>query len=198
MATEILFADVIDPEILLKAYASGIFPMSMDEGEIGWFSPDPRGVIPIEEFHVPHGLKRALRKEPFEIRFNYGFADVMRGCAERDSTWISEDIIASYCELHDWGCAHSVECWKDDDLVGGLYGVSLGGAFFGESMFSRATDSSKIALVALVERLREREFVLLDSQWSTEHLRQFGCFDMPRDEYLDQLGGALLLDVEFD
>lgn len=213
----------LDAETLIRAYASGHFPMALDDerffvGEtdddsgddegaemeagqeqsrIGWFSPDPRGVIPLEEFHIPHGLKRTLRKKPFEVRLNGDFPAVIAACGDREETWISAEISNAYTELHQLGFAHSVECWKDDELVGGLYGVSLAGVFFGESMFSRATDASKVALVALVERMRERGFVLLDTQWTNPHLEQFGCREIPRDDYMGQLNEALHLDVRF-
>lgn len=162
------------------------------EGEISWFSPEMRGIIPLDEgFHVPRGLKKALRKEPFDIRFDTAFIEVMRGCAERDETWIDEAIISSYRELHEQGLAHSVEAWDADGLQGGLYGVSLGRAFFGESMFSRKSDASKIALVALVERLREQRYILLDTQWLTPHLATMGGCEIPRKEYLERLEQAL-------
>jgi len=188
----------IRPAVLIAAYRGGMFPMAMDNrGEIGWFSPDPRGVIPLEEFHVPHGLKRRLRRNPFEIKVDTAFSGVMRGCAHRETTWISEEILVSYEKLYELGYAHSVETWLDGELVGGLYGIAIGGAFFGESMFSRATDASKVALVALVERLRERGFQLLDTQWTTEHLSRFGCCEIPRYEYLRQLNRALLVSTSF-
>lgn len=182
---------IIPPEVLLGAYAQGLFPMAED-GEIQWFSPTQRGIIPLDEgFHIPRGLQKALRKKPFEIRFDTAFREVMIGCAERDGTWIDGVIIESYCALHELGFAHSVECWDAEGLQGGLYGVSLGKAFFGESMFSRKTDASKIALVALVSRIRERGFVLLDTQWMTGHLRTFGGCEMLRDEYLALLAQAI-------
>ena len=172
--------------------------MGMDGGEIGWFSPDPRGIIPIDHrFHLPHGLKRTLRKNPFEIRFNTAFSETMRGCSDRPETWIDSTIFKSYVRLHYLGHAHSVETWQDGELVGGLYGVSVGGAFFGESMFSRRTDASKVALVALVERLRSRGFRLLDTQWTTAHLRRFGAIDIPRRDYLHLLSEALKIKAEF-
>ncbi len=178
---------IIPPEVLLGAYAQGVFPMAED-GEILWFSPTQRGIIPLDErFHIPRGLKKALRKKPFEIRFDTAFREVMLGCAERDGTWIDGVIVESYCALHELGRAHSVECWDADGLQGGLYGVALGKAFFGESMFSRKTDASKIALVALVERLRERGYELLDTQWMTDHLRTFGGIEIGRKEYLELL-----------
>lgn len=182
---------VIPPEVLLNAYAEGVFPMA-DEGEILWFSPKRRGLIPLDErFHIPHGLKRALRRKPFELRWNTAFRDVMLGCADRQETWIDPVILESYCLLHRLGHAHSVECWDADGLQGGLYGVELPGVFFGESMFSRKTDASKIALVELVERLRERGFRLLDTQWLTPHLKTFGGYEVPRAEYLHWLSNTL-------
>ncbi len=199
----------LDAELLLHAYASGLFPMALDgdadpdggeraeRSEIGWFSPDPRGVIPLDEFHIPRGLKRVLRKKPFETRVNSDFAAVIDGCADRSETWISADIRDSYIELHERGFAHSVESWRDGKLVGGLYGVSLAGAFFGESMFSLVPEASKVALVALVERMNQRGFILLDTQWSNDHLTQFGCREIPREDYLAQLSEALLLPVSF-
>ena len=175
-----------------------MFPMAMDNrGEIGWFSPDPRGVIPLDEFHIPHGLRRTLKKTPFEIRIDTAFSDVMKGCADRRTTWISREIVTSYEKLFELGYAHSVEAWRGDNLVGGLYGISIGGAFFGESMFSRETDASKVALVGLINRLCERNFQLLDTQWTTDHLAQFGCREIPRYEYLRQLNRALLVTTRF-
>ncbi|MEM6911020.1 MAG: leucyl/phenylalanyl-tRNA--protein transferase [Verrucomicrobiota bacterium] len=189
---------VIDPEVLLSAYAEGVFPMGMEDGSIGWFSPEVRGVLPLDErFHIPRGLRRALRKRPFEIAFNQAFVQVMHGCGERPETWITGDLIESYTALHRLGHAHSVEAWDEEGLVGGLYGVSLGGAFFGESMFSRKTDSSKCCLVALVERLRERGFVLLDTQWTTPHLETFGAEGIKRRQYLSRLAAAIRLDCHF-
>ena len=188
----------IRPAVLIAAYRGGMFPMAMDNrGEIGWFSPDPRGVIPLEEFHIPKSLERVVRKEPFEIRINTAFSEVMNGCAERRTTWISREIIASYEKLFELGYAHSVECWRGEELVGGLYGIAIGGAFFGESMFSRATDASKVALVSLVDRLKERGFQLLDTQWTTEPLSRFGCREIPRSEYLTQLNEALFVTTRF-
>ncbi len=188
----------IRPAVLVAAYRSGMFPMAIDaRGEIGWFSPDPRGVIPLDGLHIPKGLKRSLKKAPYEIRYDTAFPEVMDGCAERDTTWISPEIRASYCRLHDMGYAHSVECWDESGLVGGLYGVAIGGVFFGESMFSRKTDASKIALVHLVDRLNARSFRLLDTQWSTPHLATLGCIDIPRYEYIEQLNRALLVKTSF-
>ena len=162
------------------------------DGEIQWFSPEKRGLIPLDEkFHIPHGLKRAIKRKPFEIRWDTAFRDVMLACAEREETWIDAVILESYCALHTAGFARSVECWDENGLQGGLYGVELPGVFFGESMFSRKTDASKFALVALVKNLRERGFHLLDTQWMTPHLRQFGGYELQRREYLAQLQAAL-------
>lgn len=184
-------AGTIPVETLLNAYASGVFPMAQN-GEILWFSPQKRGVIPLDErFHISHGLRKTLRKQPFEVRWDTAFRQVMLGCAEREETWIDDTILASYCALQREGFAHSVECWDADGLQGGLYGIAIGKAFFGESMFSRKTDASKIALVALVDRLRENQFQLLDTQWLTEHLKQFGGFEMSRTRYLAALRKAL-------
>lgn len=184
---------IIPPETLLTAYASGIFPMA-DNGRIDWFRPQRRGILPLDErFHMPHGLKRALKRRPFAIRWNTDFAGVVTACAERPETWIDPVIHASYCHLHRLGYAHSVECWDDGGLQGGLYGVALGGAFFGESMFSRRTDASKIALVELVRHLREAGFSLLDTQWLTPHLTQFGGYEMRAVVYQQILAAALLI-----
>lgn len=183
--------DIIPLEALLNAYANGVFPMAED-GEILWFSPERRGLIPLDSrFRIPHGLRRTLKRGLFEVRWNTAFREVMLACAEREETWIDEVILESYCALHDQGFAHSVECWDAEGLQGGLYGVALPGVFFGESMFHRKTDASKVALVALVESLRENNFQLLDTQWMTDHLRQFGGYELPRREYLAQLQTAL-------
>ena len=190
---------MIDPRLLLRAYAEGVFPMALEDGEIGWFSPDPRGIMPLETFHVPSRLARAVRTFSGRVVVDTAFEAVMRACAERpgDGTWISEEIVESYVALFDAGFAHSVEVWQDETLVGGLYGVHIGGAFFGESMFHRVTDASKVALVALVERLRRGGFTLLDTQWVTPHLVQFGAVEIPRDEYLRRLSDALHTDASF-
>jgi leucyl/phenylalanyl-tRNA--protein transferase len=189
---------VIPIETLLAAYGYALFPMGMPDGSIAWFSPDPRGIIPLEQFHVPHGLRRVLQKSPFEIRIDTEFLIVMQRCAAREETWINQEIIDSYVALHRAGNAHSVEAWQDGELVGGLYGVSLGGAFFGESMFHLARDASKVALVALVDRLRARGYSLLDTQWSTPHLAQFGCIEIPRSRYIRLLRNALMSACAFD
>ena len=187
----------LTPELLLYTYSQGIFPMGHDDGEIYWYDPDPRAIIPLDErFHVPRSLARRIRQGGFEVRVDSAFRAVITACAEldenRERTWISPEIIDVYWELHELGYAHSVETWIDGELVGGLYGVTLGGLFAGESMFSRATDSSKIALVHLVERLRSCGFTLLDTQFMTEHLRRFGAMEIPRAEYQTRLRQALL------
>jgi leucyl/phenylalanyl-tRNA--protein transferase len=187
----------ITPDLLLRAYASGLFPMadSADDPDLFWVEPELRGVLPLDAFHIPRRLARTVRQAPFEIRFNTAFDQVVAACAEsvenRPSTWINSTITDLYGKLHRLNHAHSVEAWLDGKLVGGLYGVSLRRAFFGESMFSRATDASKICLVHLVEKLRERGFVLLDTQFTTEHLKRFGAIDIPRDEYSGMLAEAL-------
>ena len=194
---------MIPSELLVSAYTSGWFPMAVDPGEIRWYSPDPRGIIPLEAFHVPARLARLVRAGRFRIEIDRDFESVIRACAEAErrdgdpGTWIDGEIIESYCALHRAGLAHSVEARQDGRLVGGLYGVALGGAFFGESMFHRATDASKVALVALVERLRARGYQLLDLQWVTPHLEQFGAIEIPRRTYLKMLEEAVTIDVEF-
>ncbi|XAZ25069.1 leucyl/phenylalanyl-tRNA--protein transferase [Sinorhizobium sp. B11] len=188
----------ITPEILLRAYSIGLFPMaeSADDPEIFWVEPDVRGVLPLDDrFHVSKSLRKTIRQKPFEIRFNSAFDAVMTACAQettdRPSTWINETIRTLYSALHGMGHAHSVEAWDGDELVGGLYGVSLGSAFFGESMFSRRTDASKICLVHLVERLRQKHFTLLDTQFTTEHLKTFGALDVPKADYALLLADAM-------
>lgn len=192
----------LTPELLLYTYSQGIFPMGHDDGEIYWYDPDPRAIIPLDEnFHVPRTLARRIRQGGFEVRVDSAFRAVITACAEpdedREHTWITPEIIDVYCQLHEWGYAHSVETWIDGQLVGGLYGVTVGGLFAGESMFSRATDSSKIALVHLVERLRAGGFTLLDTQFMTEHLRRFGAFEIPRTGYQQRLRQALTLSTRF-
>lgn len=189
-------------ETLIAAYRRGIFPMAEPSGEIHWFAPDPRATFDLDAFHVPRRLARTIRQGKFEMAVNRDFEGTMRGCAApgpgRDETWISEPFIRVYSELHRMGLAHSVESYQDGRLVGGLYGVALGGAFMGESMFSRVTDASKVALVYLVERLKKRGFVLLDTQFMTPHLEKFGAAYIPLDEYLFKLEMALDLPRRFD
>lgn len=190
---------MLSPALLVRAYREGIFPMGMDGGEIGWFSPDPRGILPLDAFRVSTRLARVVRKGVFEVSVDRDFPAVMRACAEdRDEgTWINDEILASYVALHRAGAAHSIECWQDGRLAGGLYGVHLGGAFFGESMFHRVTDASKVALVTLVDVLTRNGFGLLDIQWVTPHLAQFGAVEIPRADYLARLKRALRDDCDF-
>lgn len=191
----------LTPELLLYAYSHGLFPMGDEDGEIYWYDPDPRAIIPLDTFHVPRSLARRIRKGGFDVRVDTVFRAVITACAEPrpdQGIWITPPIIDMYCELHRLGYAHSVETWIDGELVGGLYGVAIGGFFAGESMFSRATDSSKIALVHLVQRLVGGGFVLLDTQFMTEHLRRFGTIEIPRAEYQRRLAFALQIDALFD
>jgi leucyl/phenylalanyl-tRNA--protein transferase len=189
----------LDPALVIRAYREGLFPMAIESGQIGWFSPDPRGILPLDTFHIPSRLARVIRKSPFEVAINRAFEDVMRACATRkdDGTWISEEIVQCYVALHRLGLAHSVEAWRSGQLVGGLYGVHIGGAFFGESMFHRETDASKVSLVTLVDRLRRRNFSLLDTQWVNPHLEQFGGVEIPRAEYLQRLKDAVGRECSF-
>ena len=191
---------MIAPDALLSAYTSGWFPMAVAPGEIRWYSPDPRGIIPLDTFHLSRRLIRSLRQGRFEIRLDTSFRAVIEGCAARedaDGDWIDAEIIESYCALHERGFAHSVETWQDGALVGGLYGVAIQGAFFGESMFHRVNDASKAALAGLVDRLRTRGYTLLDTQWVTGHLAQFGAVEVPRRRYLRLLDDALKVDATF-
>lgn len=188
----------LTPQLLLRAYSTGIFPMGDDSSdEIRWYSPDPRCIFDFDEFHVPRRLARTYRQGKFELRVNCDWPGVLRHCADRDSTWITEAIYRAYTSLHELGFAHTVEAYQGDVLVGGLYGVSIGGAFFGESMFHTATDASKVCLVYLVERMKQRGFVLLDSQFMTDHLATLGAITIRRDEYLRRLELALNLPCTF-
>jgi leucyl/phenylalanyl-tRNA---protein transferase len=189
----------LDPQSLLSAYAQGAFPMGDRDGSIGWYTADPRGIIPLETFHVPETLKALVRQQKFECRMDTSFEDVMRACAarRRGGSWINDGLIAAYVRLFRMGYARSIEAWRKNELVGGLYGVALGAAFFGESMFHRARDASKVALVHLVNHLREKNFELLDTQAATPHLRQFGCIDISADDYLALLRKAISKPREF-
>ena len=182
----------LHPQRLLAAYAVGLFPMADDSGELHWLAPDPRCVIELDTFKPSRSLRAICRRGEFEITVDRSFADVIDACASRpEGTWISSEIREAYVELHRLGFAHSVESWRGGTLTGGLYGVSLGGAFFGESMFHRVTDASKVALVALIERMRERGLDLLDVQFLTDHLRQFGAIEIPRSVYEQRLLAAV-------
>jgi len=191
-------------DLLLHAYAAGIFPMARTRTDprLYWVDPERRGILPLDGFRIPHRLARTLRQGRFEIRCDSAFEAVLRACGEptpdRPETWINDSIIRLFVELHDRGLAHSVEAWEDEVLVGGLYGLALGGAFFGESMFSRRTDASKVALVHLVARLRSGGFTLLDTQFVTAHLSRFGAIEIPREDYRRRLSDALTRPAWFD
>jgi leucyl/phenylalanyl-tRNA---protein transferase len=197
-AVNISRSKIIDPEFLLGAYSAGYFPMAESKnGQIGWYSPDPRAIIPFDEFRISRSLNQVLKKKIFELRINNSFEEVIRKCAEREETWISEEIIKSYLQLHRLGFAHSVETWKNEVLVGGLYGVTLGAAFFGESMFSRVKNSSKVALACLVDRLKTKKFRLLDTQFITPHLSSLGAIEISRNEYLSLLKKSVKIKRSF-
>jgi leucyl/phenylalanyl-tRNA--protein transferase len=193
----------IDPDTLLKAYAFGVFPMAQDRNDptLYWMDPDPRGILPLDDFHIPHRLARTVRADRYRVSINTSFEATMQGCAaatpDRRTTWINDHIISLYGALFERGFAHSVECWDGDQLVGGLYGVALGGAFFGESMFSRARDASKVALVHLLARLVAGGYSLLDTQYTTEHLSQFGTIEIPRSQYRRKLRRAIAEEGDF-
>lgn len=184
--------DRLTPGILLQAYQAGIFPMGDDvTGAIGWYAPNPRGILPLDDFHVPDNLAKLVRQDPFEVVSDRDFAATIRACADRERTWITPPVIDAYTELHETGYAHSVECWQGGELVGGLYGVAIRGAFFGESMFYRVSNTSKVALVHLVRQLRAGGYTLLDVQYSNPHLEQFGVVEISRDAYQQRLADAL-------
>ena len=194
---------MLTPQIVLDAYSKGLFPMAENrrDKQLFWIDPEVRGILPLNNFHIPRSLKKKIRNNPFEVRFDHNFAAVIRACAQqkpkRLETWINDEIIELYTKLFCMRHAHSVECWQEEKLVGGLYGISIGGAFFGESMFSSERDSSKIALVHLVARLNLAGFTLLDTQFITDHLKQFGAIEISRVEYHKILSAALDLDVGF-
>ena len=194
---------MLTPQIVLDAYSKGLFPMAENrrDKQLFWIDPEVRGILPLDNFHIPRSLKKKIRNNPFEVRFDHNFAAVIRACAQqkpkRRETWINDEIIELYTKLFCMRHAHSVECWREEKLVGGLYGISIGGAFFGESMFSSERDSSKIALVHLVARLNLAGFTLLDTQFITDHLKQFGAIEISRVEYHKILSGALNLNVGF-
>ncbi|MBM2845412.1 MAG: aat [Bacteroidetes bacterium] len=188
----------LDAATVLTAYRAGYFPMADHETRaISWYSPDPRAIIPLDKFPISRSLRHTINKHRFEVRLNTAFENVIRACADREETWISDEIITVYTELHRLGHAHSVESWLGGVLAGGLYGVAIGGAFFGESMFSRKADASKVALVFLVRHLQDRGFGLLDSQFINDHIRRFGAVEIRRSDYLARLRGALSLKTGF-
>jgi leucyl/phenylalanyl-tRNA--protein transferase len=187
----------LTPDLLERAYRSGVFPMPGIFGMIEWHQPDPRAVLPLDKFHTSRSLQRTIKKGVFTVSYDQDFVGVMRGCAERKPTWINEAFVTAYTALHKLGKAHSVEIWHDGKLAGGTYGVHLGGAFFAESKFHRVTDASKVALAKLVERLHERGFALLEVQYQTAHLAQFGVIGIPHREYVKRLQAALTLNCSF-
>ena len=195
----------LDPDLLLRAYAAGIFPMAdgRDKADLFWVEPRKRGVLPLEAFHLPRSLAKLLRQERFELTADRAFDEVMRACAApgpgsgREESWINGPILDGYSRLHTLGFAHSLECWRDGELAGGLYGVKLGAAFFGESMFTRVRDASKVALAHLIARLRTGNFRLLDTQFLTGHLERFGAVEIPRAAYRSSLDSALSVDADF-
>lgn len=193
--------DELTPAVLLAAYAQGIFPMAHPGGQIDWYSPDPRAILPLDSLHISASLMRKIRRANYAIRYDTAFREVISACAAvgpgREITWINDEIIDAYVRLHHLGFAHSVEVWMDDELVGGLYGVGLRGLFAGESMFSRVRDSSKIALYYLVKRLRKCGYTLLDVQFQTPHLERLGAIELPRYQYLRLLRNAMLVDAHF-
>ncbi len=183
----------LDPALVVHAYAQGIFPMPDEQGKIHWYAPDPRAILEHDRLHISRSLCSTIRKDVFEIRMDTAFEMVMRHCGGRQETWINEEFIKTYTFLHRAGLAHSVEAWRDDTLVGGLYGIALGGAFMGESMFSHVSDASKVCLVALVEHLHSHGYVLHDTQFLTNHLASMGVTEIPRQEYERRLSLALQL-----
>lgn len=194
----------IPPDLLLRAYATGVFPMAedADDEEVFWVRPEVRGVIPLDAFHMPRSLRKVIRQGRFTIAYDSDFEGVIEGCAEsrdgRQTTWINRTIREAYAALFRRGYCHTVEAWRDGRLVGGLYGVSLGAAFFGESMFARERDASKVCLWHLVERLRQQGFLLLDTQFTTDHLKRFGAIDVPRRAYEKMLAAAISTDADFN
>jgi leucyl/phenylalanyl-tRNA--protein transferase len=193
----------LPPELLLRAYSIGVFPMAeaREDNEFFWVDPDHRGIIPLDRFHLSRSLRKTLKRGTFRVTADQAFDQVIAACAQaapdRENTWINLQIEQAYETLHHQGNAHSIETWQGEELVGGLYGVRLGGAFFGESMFSRATDASKVALVHLVARLICGGFKLLDTQFLTDHLKQFGAVEIPREDYRRMLKDALVVDADF-
>jgi leucyl/phenylalanyl-tRNA--protein transferase len=192
----------LNPEVVLAAYTHGAFPMTDPDGITRWYTADPRGVLPLEQFHCPRTLRQIVRQHRFDVRINTNFEATMRACMtvtrpDADGSWISDDLIGVYTTLHRGGFAHSVEAYERDELVGGLYGVSIGGAFFGESMFHRAANASKVCLVHLVQRLIDRNFALLDTQMVTSHMRQFGTIEIPVRDYMMRLEQALRQSCNF-
>lgn len=191
----------LSADLLVYTYSQGIFPMVHDDGEIYWYDPDPRAIIPLDSFHIPRSLRRTIRQGKYQVKFDTAFRQVMEQCAApgpgREETWIDDRLVDAYENLHNLGIAHCVESWRDGKLVGGLYGVAIGGLFAGESMFALARDASKVALVHLVRRLNQQGFVLLDTQFMTDHLRRFGTVEISSEEYKSRLAVALTVGASF-
>lgn len=191
-------SNILTPDIIISAYTQGYFPMAEDkEGDIYWHCPDPRAIIPIEKPRKSKSLKQSIKKYEFEFTKNRDFEYVIRACSDRDDTWISEDIIENYTKLNKMGFAHSIECWSKDEIVGGLYGISIGGAFFGESMFNHLTDAAKASFHYLIDLLKRKNFILLDSQYINPFTKQLGAIEISKSEYLDKLSKALSIPIRF-
>jgi len=190
--------ELLQPDNMIRLYASGAFPMADEKtGIVNWYMPETRTIIPLDNFNIPRSAKKVIDDENFEIRFDTDFEGVLEGCADRESTWISEELKSAYRRLKKRGDIHTVETWKDGELVGGLYGVTFRGAFFGESMFSKVSQASKAALVALLKHLKQKDFVLLDVQYMTEHLKMFGAVEISFEEYTKLLHKAYAKMCEF-
>lgn len=189
---------ILEPELLLTAYSQGFFPMAESKnGDIYWHSPDPRAIFNIYDIKPPRSVRQLINKKAFDITFNERFEDIIRACSERDDTWISEPIIESYINMHHLGHAQSLEVWQGDKLAGGLYGVTIGGAFFGESMYSEVSNASKVGFYYLIERLKKLGFILLDTQYINEHTYKLGAIEIPKSLYLKLLAKAIELPVSF-
>ena len=194
----IMGSTILTPQILYAAYSQGYFPMpDPTTGEIHWYRPDPRAIIPLNSFHLGKSTKKILRKNNFQVTFSHSFTEVMKSCSRPGETWINEEIIEAYSLLHKVGAAQSVEIWENNHLIAGVYGVNFGAAFFAESMFYRVSNFSKIALYYLVEKLKERNFTLLECQFLTDHLRSLGAVEIPDSEYMKLLQQALKKDTYF-
>lgn len=190
--------ELLKPDNMLRLYASGAFPMADDKvGTINWYMPETRTIIPLDNYNIPRSAKKAIEKKKFEIRMDTDFAGVVKGCSDRNETWISEELIKAYKRLKIRGYVHTVETWFDGEMVGGLYGITFRGAFFGESMFSKVSEESKAALIALIKHLKEKDYLILDVQYMTEHFRMFGAVEISFDEYSKMLYQAYSRGCEF-
>jgi leucyl/phenylalanyl-tRNA--protein transferase len=192
-----LLKSMLQPDNMIRLYASGAFPMADDSGQINWYMPEVRTIIPLDNFNIPRSARKAIEKQNFEIKFDNDYLSVIKGCADRPSTWISDELIVAYRRLHKRGYLHTVETYQNGKLVGGLYGITFRGAFFGESMFSKVSQASKAALIALLHHLKEKDFVLLDVQYMTEHLKMFGAIEISWEEYSSLLQKAYLSGCSF-